>query len=179
MIAESARGLALRERNIAAPHTRRPAGAQHLLPYGVRMRNAAEQRRTWGDYISALRAATGLSRADFAEKLGDTDGSTIWRWETFKQKPESTDKPERISKAFRVPLTEVLTAASLHPDGDLPAQPTRQDVDEEIERIRRSGLSRRVQEQLIEHVLRERQRDEQRRMEQTDFMIRQAGGKVD
>lgn len=169
----------LRARNHAVAQYHGLALAQQLLPYGVRMRNAAEQRKTWGTYVSTLRDALGLSRQEFADKIGNTDAATVWRWETFKTKPESTDKPERISTAFRVPLDEVLTAASLRPDGEVPAEPTRQDIDEEIERIRRSGLSKRVQEQLVQHVLQERQRDEQRRREQTDFMIKQAGGKVD
>lgn len=142
------------------------------------MRKPEEQRQIWGDYIAKLRRATGLSREDFAAKLGDnTDGSTIWRWETYKQKPNSLDKPERIAKAYGVPVEEVVAAAGLRPDGTVPIEPTRAE-DPEIDRIRRSGLSKRVQDQLIGHVMRERERDEQRRMDLTEVLIRQAGGKI-
>lgn len=152
------------------------ADMQSEPTYGMRMRNADEQRKAWGIYFAALREATGLSQKAFGERIS-VDPATVWRYENGRQKPESTEVPERIHAAFGIPLDEVMAAAGLKPDFVAPTTPSNV-VDVEIERVRRSGLSRRIQKQLEDHIERERQRDLERRMAQTEFMIRNAGGKV-
>lgn len=166
----------VRTRNDAPPHLDLPAVTPLFAPYDVRMRNASEVRQSWASYITALRRTTGVSRAELARRL-DVDPTTIWRWETAKQKPESTAIPEALAQLFRLDLDEVLSAAGFRPDQELPAEPTTE-RDPEIEAILNSGLPGRIQKELIEFVEHEREQDEQRRLERLRRSIRLAGGKV-
>lgn len=141
------------------------------------MRNGPDRRRqTWAAYIKAIREATGLSRAEMARRL-DVDPSTIWRWETGRQKPESPDIPQHVAELFALDLDEVLAAAGLKPAVDPPTEPTRE-PDPEVEEIQRSGLPDRIKKELIEHILSQRERDEAARMENLRRMIRLAGGRT-
>lgn len=133
-----------------------------------------EQRQTWAAYVKKLRTAVGMSVRTFAERLG-VDEATVWRYETARTKPHNPDVPERIAELFQIDLDEVLAAAGLRRDVQPPAEPTRT-PDPEIDEIQRSGLPERTREELIEHVMQQRARDEERRIEDLRRMIRLAGG---
>jgi transcriptional regulator with XRE-family HTH domain len=146
--------------------------------YLVRMRNPpADQRAGWAAYITALRTAVGLSRAKLAERLG-VDPATVWRWETKRQRPESPVVPEKIAELFKVDLDEVLVAAGLKPAAEVPTEPTREDIDEELEMILRAKLPERVKLELLQMLERDREADRERRKDRYRTMIRLAGGQV-
>jgi transcriptional regulator with XRE-family HTH domain len=105
------------------------------------------------------------------------DRVTVWRWENGQQKPEDADVVARLAAVLEVDLEEALAAAGLRPGIAAPTAPTRE-PDIEIEEIQRSGLPERVKAELIEHVMAQRTRDEQRRIEDLRRMIRLAGGKA-
>lgn len=164
-------------RKLAGPQPSGPAITQPVVTYLVRVRNTPEgQRQAWAAYIKALRGATGMSTRALADRLG-VDPATVWRWETAKTKPESTAVPERIAELFKVSLDEVLTAAGLKPTVDPAPEPTIE-PDPEIDAILRSGLPRRIQDELVAFVEQQREQDRQRRLETLHRTIRLAGGRV-
>ncbi|GAB3747685.1 helix-turn-helix domain-containing protein [Nocardiopsis nanhaiensis] len=56
---------------------------------GVRLSPTARQRRLMAE-LNRLRASSGLSRAEVAERIGITD-STLWRYETGMTRPKPGD----------------------------------------------------------------------------------------
>lgn len=127
---------------------------------------------TWDVYVSRIRAATGLSRPKFAAKIG-VDSTTLWRWETGRQKPESKEAPEAIARVFGVDADAALAAAGLRTAAEspvpLPSDPA-------VDLITQSDLPARVKSELIAHVHEQRERDAQRLREDLQRMIRIAGG---
>lgn len=134
-----------------------------------------EQRQAWAAYVKRLRAAASMSVRTFADRLG-VDEATVWRYETARTKPHGPEVPERIAELFQLDLDEVLAAAGLRRDIPAPAEPTRA-PDPEIDEIQRSGLPERIRRELVEHVMQQRARDEERRIEDLRRMIRLAGGR--
>lgn len=164
-----ARKVALRKRRMAGSQPSRPAVTPLPLTYRVRVRNASPQpRNTWGGYVSALREAVGISRAELARRLG-VDPTTVWRWETAGSRPESAEVPEALAALFKLDLDEVLAAAGLK-TASVPAAPTRE-VDEEVENIMSSNFSDRVKRELLEVLAEERARDKARRIDNMNRLM--------
>lgn len=137
---------------------------------------SSEGRGGWASYAAAVRRRTGLGKTDFGKRL-NVDRGTIHRWETGQTRPGDPAILERFAATFALPLDEVLAAAGLRPDVAPPSAPANE-PDPEIEEIIRSGLSERIKKELIEHVMLQRARDEERRIEDLRRMIRLAGGKA-
>jgi len=72
--------------------------------------------------VTAIRQATGISRAELARRLS-VDPTTVWRWETGRQKPESPAVPLALAQMFQLDLDEALAAAGLTPNAP-PARPS-------------------------------------------------------
>lgn len=163
------RRVALRKRRDAGPQPSRPATTRGHVSYRVRMRNASELPATWAQYVTQLRQAAGMSRPALAVRLG-VDPTTVWRWETGRQRPESPDAPEMLAELFHLDLDEVLQAAGLKPSAAPPVEPTRE-RDEELEEILMSDMPLSVKEDLIKVLEEERARDRDRRGEHLRRMM--------
>lgn len=110
-----ARRLAMRKRKIARPHTVRPATTPSGITYGLRMRNAdTPNHGDWAMFVKEHRKAARLSQAELARRL-NIDPSTLWRWETGKQKPESGEVVAAAAGIFGADLDAALAAAGLRP----------------------------------------------------------------
>jgi transcriptional regulator with XRE-family HTH domain len=119
----AARRLKMRWRRRAGPQPSCPAPMPHIPPYLVRVRNVPSARDTWATYVKSIRTATRLSRAEFARRL-EVDPTTVWRWETGRQKPESPAVPEALAAMFHLELEDALRAAGLLPTiGPAPEPP--------------------------------------------------------
>lgn len=140
----------------------------------MRVRNTSNPRAVWATYIKNLRKATGLGRPELARRLG-VDPSTVWRWETERQKPESPDVPKVLAELFHIDLDEVLAAAGLKPDTPVPAEPTRE-RDEEVELILSAPVSDRIKQRMLDRLEVLREQDKQRRINDIGFILDQADG---
>lgn len=139
------------------------------------MRNGSATQ-SWGDYVKTLRTAAGLSVQDVADRIGSSH-STVWRWENRGARPETSATPEAVAALFGRPADEALERAGLRSRTHVEAPPV-VEVDPDLRDILESGLPKRIQQELIAHVREQRQRDEQRRIEEARTMIRIAGGRV-
>lgn len=167
------RQIALRKRKHAGPQPSQPATTPAPGLYLLRVRSTPERRReAWASYIQALRKATGVSRAELARRLG-VDPTTVWRWETKRQKPESPDIPLAIAELFSLDADEVMAAAGLKPDTAV-SQPT-VEVDEELELILNAPVNARMKKKMIERLFELREQDKQRREAEIKWWIEQAG----
>lgn len=183
MAGSRVRERSLRFRNGRSPQPSRPAVTRRSVAYRLRVRNDDDPRQVWATYIKGLMRASGLSGPALAKRLG-ADPSTVWRWETGKQKPESPAMPEAIANLFQVDLDEVLTAAGLVP---ISAPPVEQppEPDEERELIMSSGASPRMKAIMLARleelrrqdearIEQQRRLDKERRMETLRFMLERA-----
>lgn len=137
----------------------------------MRVRTIPDRPRdSWATYVSALRQATGISRAEMARRLG-VDPTTVWRWETGRQKPESPAVPQAMAGLFHLDLDEALAAAGLKPDVEPPKEPTRE-RDEEMELILSAPVDERTKKQMIDRLLMLREQDRRRRIDEIEFWIR-------
>lgn len=160
----------LRDRKHPGLALRRGLDLADSLHSLVRVRNTpAEQRRAWATYVRALLRATGLTSPVLAQRIG-VSASTVWRWETEKQKPEDAGVVERIATLFKLDLDEVLAAAGLKPNVEPPIEPTRE-VDEELELILISDLPQWQKDELISYITERREQDKQRRLQDLDMLI--------
>ncbi|MFY1669532.1 helix-turn-helix domain-containing protein [Plantactinospora sp. WMMB334] len=149
------------------------------------MRSDDDPRQVWAAYIRGLMRASGLRGPALAQRLG-VDPSTVWRWETGKQKPESPVMPEAIAKLFQLDVDEVLMAAGLVPVAPTPAVEERREPDEERELIMASRASPRMKAIMLHRleelrrqdearIEQQRRLDKERRMETLRFMLERAG----
>jgi len=113
--ARATRNNPWRHRNVAKPHKSRPLPLRPSTTYGVRVRNAGRDRKTWAALVKQARAV--MSGAEMARRLG-VDRATIWRWETGRQKPERVEIVEAFARLFRISLDEALEAAGMRPATD-------------------------------------------------------------
>lgn len=167
-----ARRAALRVRKAVSPQPPRPATTPLPVAYLLRVRTTAttqEQRDVWAAFVRQLRKATGVSRAEMARRL-DVDPTTVWRWETGKQKPESAEICEAIAALFALDVNDVLTAASLRPGPAPESLP--EPYDEELEEVRKApGLTAETKMRIIEVILRRREEDRAASMAETRRII--------
>lgn len=161
----------LRKSNSAGPQPQRPAGTPLSLPYRVRVRNTpAEQRGTWATFAKAARTGARMSQSELARRL-NVERTTVWRWETGKQKPESADMVAAFARILDIDLDEALAAAGLRPGVTAPAEPTRE-VDEEIDLVRRNpNLTEQQKMQIVKVILARRERERVAAIEETRRMI--------
>ena len=161
----------LRKGNAAGPQPPRPGITPLSLPYRVRVRNTpAEQRGTWATFAKAAREGARMSQAELARRL-NVERTTVWRWETGKQKPESADMVAAFARILGIDVDEALAAASLRPGVTAPAEPTRE-VDEEIDLVRRNpNLSEQRKMQIVKVILERRERERATALEETRRMI--------
>lgn len=135
------------------------------------MRNTGGMNRgTWATYAQAAREGAGLSKSELGRRLG-VDRATIHRWETGQTRPDVIDVVVKFADVLTLDLDEVVAAAGMSPTRQAPEKPTRE-PDPELEEILASSLPDRVKQDLIEHVLEQRQRDHERRMAEIQRMIR-------
>lgn len=133
----ASRRLVLRERKKRGPTPSGPATTPHPRPYPLRVRNVAGMpHKTWAAYVTAIRNAARLSRAQLAQRL--VDPTTVWRWETGRQKPESPAIPQAIADLFHLDVDEALAAAGLTvgPAAGRPTLPEAE-LDPDLELVKR------------------------------------------
>lgn len=138
------------------------------LIYRVRVRGNPAPRRTWASYITAVREATLLSKAEFARRI-DVDRGTINRWESGQTKPTDVDILVRLSSTFRLDFEDVLSAAGFRPEAAAEEAPPERD--EEAEEILQSKLPDAIKRDLLQVLAEERERDKQRRLENMRRLI--------
>jgi transcriptional regulator with XRE-family HTH domain len=130
----------------------------------VRVRNAE-----WAEYVSRLRAASGLSRAELGRRIG-TDESTVWRWETKGQEPKDPEVVERLTALLGQDLDEALGVAGFRPRAELAELP--EVYDPEVERILADAtLTQTSKEYLLDVLTSERDRAKAAISERMDFLI--------
>lgn len=139
--------------------------------YGVHMRNTPGPRRgTWAAYILTARERAGLTKSELARRI-QKDRATVGRWEDGKNRPEDANLVARVAQELGLDLDEALAAAGLRPGVTAPENPT-MDVDEEIELVRSDRrLDPDMKRRIIALILKRRDQDRQRRMEETRQMI--------
>ena len=136
----------------------------------MRVRNTSDDRRgTWATFAKAARDGARMSQSELARRL-NVERTTVWRWETGKQKPESADMVAAFAAVLGIDTDEALAAAGLRPGTPAPAEPTRE-RDEELELILAASVSDRMKQRMIERLYELRERDKQRRMEEIRFII--------
>lgn len=171
MSADSAyarRRRALRARKSISPQPSQPATTAPTWLYPLRVRNTPERRAVWAAYIQALRQASRISRPELARRLG-VDPTTVWRWETSRQKPESPDIPQAIARLFDQDVDQVLAAAGLIPDAD-PAPVAEVDPEEEYV-LKHPRLSDARKVQIIKLIRARRAREREAGMEDTRRLV--------
>lgn len=162
----------LRHGNVAPPHLPLPGVSPLSVAYLVRVRNTPNQQRgAWATFAKAAREGSHMSQAELARRL-DVERTTIWRWETGKQKPESADAVALFARVLGIDVDEALAAAGLRPGTTAPAEPTRE-PDEEMDLIYAAPVDDQTKKLMIERLFQLRERDKQRRMEDIEFLIRQ------
>lgn len=161
------RRFRLRTRKARGPLSRLPAITGFLTGYGVLMRKRdRDARQTWAEYVAAVRRATGMSRTEMARRLGVAH-STVWRWETGQQRPETPDAPEALARLLGLDVDEALAAAGLRQSGHGEPSPPPEPYDPEIELVRTDDrLSPETKERIIALIRRRREQslEETRRM---------------
>jgi transcriptional regulator with XRE-family HTH domain len=158
----------LRYRKTGGPQPSRPAVTPLPIAYALRVRNT-DPRQVWAAYLKRLMAAAGIKGPDLAQRLG-IHPSTVWRWETGKQKPESPAAPEAIAELFKLDPAEVLAAAGLASTVEPTTEPTRE-VDEEIDLIMTAPVDDATRRRMLERLHYLREQDKQRRMEDIRFHL--------
>lgn len=153
---------------MARPQPARPAVTPPRIAYALRVRNA-DPRQVWATYLKRLLAAAGIKGPDLAQRLG-VDPSTVWRWTTGRQKPESPEAPEAIAALFQLDPAEVLAAAGLATPPEPPAEPTRES-DEEIELIMSAPVDDATRRRMLERLAYLRERDRKQRLEDIRFLL--------
>jgi transcriptional regulator with XRE-family HTH domain len=140
--------------------------------YLVRVRNTpGEQRNTWATFAKAAREGARMSQSELARRL-DMERTTIWRWETGKQRPESADVVAAFADVLDIDLDEALAAAGLRPGATALAEPTRE-RDEEIELVASDpDLDDAMKQRIIDMILDRRERDRASGIEDTRRVIR-------
>lgn len=157
-----------RYRHMARPQPSRPAETL----YGVRVRNtSADPRSAWATFAKAAREGARLTQSELARRVG-TDRTTVWRWETGRQKPENVAIVVDFARVTNIDLSEGMAAAGLVPDVEPPTEPTRQ-PDVEIDLIMKSGAPDALKRRMLERLHQLRTRDQQRRMEDLRWMLEQ------
>jgi transcriptional regulator with XRE-family HTH domain len=147
------------------------------LPYGGAVQGrsiGSDSRGNWAAYAAAVRDGTGLGKTEFGRRI-EVDRGTVHRWETGQTRPSDPEILERFAATFGLPIDDVLAAAGLRRDIDVPAEP---EPDPDVAMILASDLPDRIKRELIAHVTEQRERDEQRRVDEIRRMIRIAGGRV-
>lgn len=92
-----------------------------------------DPRSAWATFAKAARTQRRMSQSELARRIG-VERTTVWRWETGRQRPESADIVARFADALEIDLDEALAAAGLRPDITPPTEPTRE-PDEEIDLV--------------------------------------------
>lgn len=128
------------------------------------MRNA-----DWAAYVSRLRGASGMSRAELGRRIGTTE-STVWRWETTGQEPKEPEVVERLTTLLGQDLDEALTLAGFRPRAEVAELP---DVyDPEVERILGDEtLPQPSKDYLLDVLTTERDRAKAAISERMDYLI--------
>lgn len=75
----------------------------------------------WAAYVTALREAAGLSKADFGRRLG-VDRTTVHRWENGRSRPDNPAIVQRLAAMFGVDLEQALSLAGLRPADEEPVE---------------------------------------------------------
>lgn len=140
-------------------------------PYPVRVRNTSDENRgTWATFAKAARTGARMSQSELARQLG-VERTTVWRWETGKQKPESADMVAAFARILDIEVDEALAAAGLRPGVTAPKEPTRE-PDEEIELVRTDPrLDDDMRRRIIALIVERRQRDKAAALEETRRLI--------
>lgn len=161
----------LRQGNSASPQPLQPARTPLALLYRVRVRNTpGEQRNTWASFAKAARENGRMGQSELARRL-DVERTTVWRWETGKQKPESADAVAAFARVLDVDLDEALAAAGLRPGATPPTEPTRE-PDEEIDLVANDpDLDNAMKTDIIRLIYERRDRDRVSGIEDTRRII--------
>lgn len=161
----------MRKRNEACPQHSRPAQIPTGMSYGLRVRNTSEDPRSaWAAFARAAREQQRVSQSELARRL-DVERSTIWRWETGKQRPESIDIVTKFAEVLNIELDEALAAAGLKPGATPPREPSRE-PDEEIDLVMTDPrLSDDMKQRIVKLILERRERDRVAAIEETRRMI--------
>jgi transcriptional regulator with XRE-family HTH domain len=140
------------------------------MSYGVQVRNTSSPiRGNWAAYVRALRDRTPVSNVEFARRAG-VDRGTVDRWMNGKTRPNDPEVLERFARGFELDSDEVAAAAGLRPGAEAPSEPT-VERDEELELILTADLPQAAKQELIETLLRQRDQDKARRMENLRLII--------
>lgn len=164
-------GFKMRKRNSAPTQPPLPGKTLPVLLYGVRVRNTSDANRgTWATFAKAARTGARMTQSELARRL-NVERTTIWRWETGKQKPENADVVAAFAVVLGIDTDEALAAAGLRPGQPAPAEPTRE-VDEEIELVRTDPkLTEDMKRRVIALILERRERDKAAALEETRRLI--------
>lgn len=140
------------------------------MSYVVRVRNTPrDERNRWATFAKAARIGAHMTQAELARRL-DIERTTVWRWETGRQKPESADNVANFARVLGINLDEALAAASLRPGIEAPTEPTRE-PDEEIDLILTAPVDDETRKVMMQRLLDQRERDKRRRLEEIRFII--------
>lgn len=145
------------------------------MVYGVRVRNTPEDARSaWAAFAKAAREQQRVSQTELARRLG-VERSTIWRWETGKQRPENVDIVMRFAETLGVKVDEALAAAGLKPGVEPPTEPSRE-PDEEIDLVMTDPrLDADMRKRIVALILKKRERARTAAIEETRHMIETFG----
>lgn len=122
----------------------------------------------WATFVKAARGL--MSQAELARQL-DVERTTVWRWETGKQRPESAELVAQFARVTGVDQDEALAAAGLRPGQAAPAEPTRE-ADEEIDLVVNDpNLGNQMKQRIIEIIYERRERDKAAAIEETRRVI--------
>ena len=140
------------------------------------MSDRAIDRSAWANLIrNALEAETRGKKAPFARTIG-FDVSTVDNWlaKSVEVRESSVRQvAERLGRDLREMLVEVGYYSRVEVGiEDVPPL----NVDEEVQRVRESGLPPRVQSRIVASILEMQRVDAERRAKVIDLMIEQARG---
>lgn len=140
-------------------------------PYPVRVRNTSDENRgTWATFAKAARTGARMTQSELARQLG-VERTTVWRWETGKQRPENADMVAAFARVLDIELDEALAAAGLRPGVVAPKEPTRE-FDEEIELVRTDPrLDDAMKQRIIDLIVERREREKAAALEETRRLI--------
>ncbi len=131
------------------------------------MRNAVGAGN-WPQYVTAAREGAGLTKTELARRIG-VDRGTVARWESGQRKPDNPAVVVTFADVCHLDRDEALAAAGFRPAAEAPKEPSR--ADPELDRIRKSKLSRAAKARLIARITERRQREEQQRLADLEDLI--------